>query len=154
MTEPAARPVFAEYVSVHAIVADADRAASWYHDVFGAEERTRITLPDGRLIDVQLWLGTSMLVLADEFPEHGALAPSPTASPSVVLYLHVEDVDLVWSRALAADAEVVRPLQDAVWGEREGQITDPFGHRWGLSQHLRDVSAEEKARAVAEIFGA
>jgi PhnB protein len=150
MTEPAAGPEFARYVSVHAIVADAARAASWYCDVFGAEERTRITLPDGRLIDVQLWLGTSTLVLADEFPEHGVLAP---VNPSVVLYLHVEDIDTMWSRALAAGAEVVRPLQDAVWGEREGQITDPFGHRWGLTQHLRDVPAEEKARAVAEAFG-
>jgi PhnB protein len=135
---------------MHAIVADAARAATWYCDVFGAEERGRITLPDGRLIDVQLRLGTSMLVLADEFPEHGALAP---VDPSVVLYLHVEDVDAVWSRALAAGAEIVRPLQDAVWGERDGQITDPFGHRWGLTQHLRDVPAEEKSRAVAEAFG-
>ena len=150
MTESVARPDFVPHVSVHAIVADAASAASWYRDVLGAEERTRITLPDGRLIDVQLWLGSSMLVLADEFPEHGAVAP---VTPSVVLYLHVADIDAVWDRALAAGAAVVRELQDAVWGEREGQITDPFGHRWGLTQHLRDVPADEKARAVANAFG-
>jgi len=69
------------------------------------------------------------------------------------LYLHVGDIDAVWDRALAAGAAVVRELQDAVWGEREGQITDPFGHRWGLTQHLRDVPADEKARAVANAFG-
>ena len=150
VTESAARAGFVPSVSVHAIVADAASAASWYRDVFAAEERSRITLPDGRLIDVQLWLGTSMLVLADEFPEHGALAPR---DPSMVLYLHVADIAAVWRRALAAGAEVVRDVQDAVWGEREGQITDPFGHRWGLTQHLRDVPAGEKARAVAEAFG-
>jgi PhnB protein len=98
-------------------------------------------------------LGTSTLVIADEFPEHSALAPVPGASPSAVLYLHVEDIDVVWNRALAGGAEVVRPLQDAVWGERDGQFCDPFGHRWGLTQHLRDVPADEKARAVAEAFG-
>jgi PhnB protein len=118
--------------------------------VFAAEEASRITLPDGRLIDVQLWLGSSMLVLADEFPEHGALAP---LNPSVVLYLHVADIDAVWDRALNAGAEVVREVQDAVWGEREGQIMDPFGHRWGITQHLRDVPLDEKALAVAKMFG-
>jgi PhnB protein len=118
--------------------------------VFGAEERTRITLPDGRLIDVQLLLGTSMLVLADEFPEHDAVAP---ATPSVVLYLHLDDVDTVWAGAIAAGAEVARPLQDMVWGEREGQLIDPFGHKWGLTQHVQEVPHEEKARAVAEMFG-
>ena len=154
MTERGGRPGVVPYVSVHMIVADCARAAQWYADVFGADEQGRITLPDGRLIDVRLSVGASELVLADEFPEQDALAPSPKVKPSSVFYLHVEDVDLVWSRAIAAGAEVVRPLQDAFWGDREGQITDPFGYRWGLTQHLRDVSAEEKARLAAAAFGA
>jgi len=75
------------------------------------------------LIDVQLWLGFVDARARDEFPEHGALAP---LNPSVVLYLHVDDIDAVWDRALNAGAEVVREVQDAPWGEREGQIMDPF----------------------------
>lgn len=140
-------------VSVHAIVAGADAAARWYCDVFGAEERSRITLPDGRLIDVHLALGSTEIVLADEFPEHGALAPMAGAVPSAVFYLHLDNVDMIWNRAVAAGAEVVRPLQDAFWGEREGQITDPYGYRWGLTQHLRDVSPEDKAQGAAAQFG-
>ena len=150
MTDTGARTEIRPRLTVHAIVADAGRAASWYGDVLGAEERTRFTLPDGRLIDVQLLLGTSMLVLADEFPEHDAVAP---AAPSVVLYLHLDDVDTVWAGAIAAGAEVARPLEDMVWDECEGQLIDPFGHKWGLTQHVRDVPHEEKARAVAEMFG-
>jgi PhnB protein len=62
---------------------------------------------------------------------------------------HVDDVDRVWAQALSCEAEVVRPLTDTFWGDRDGQILDPFGHRWGLAQHLRDVSLEEMAAAAA-----
>jgi PhnB protein len=153
MTDSPGLPGAPEGVSGHAIVAGADAAVRWYCDVFGAEERSRITLPDGRLIDVHLALGSSELVLADEFPEHGALAPTAGVDPSAVFYLHLADVDAVWNRAVAAGAEVVRPLQDVFWGEREGQITDPYGYRWGLTQHVRDVAAEEKAQGAAAQFG-
>ena len=56
-------------------------------------------------------------------------------------------------RAVGAGAQVLHPLQDTFWGDRHGQVTDPFGHRWGLAQHVRDVPPEEVARAAAEAFG-
>jgi PhnB protein len=139
-------------ISVHVIVDDAARAAEWYSSVFGAEERGRITLPDGRLIDVELWFGQSRVVLADEFPEHGALSPKTTGSTSAVFYLDTDDVDSLWTRALDHGAEVLRPLADWFTGDRDGQIVDPFGHRWGLSQHLRDVPRETVSAAAAEAF--
>ena len=71
----------------------------------------------------------------------------------VVLNLTTEDVDALWQRALDAGAQVDSPLQDAFWGDRHGQITDPFGHRWGLAQHVRDVPHEEVVRAAAAAFG-
>jgi PhnB protein len=80
--------------------------------VLGAEERQRITLPDGRLIDVELWFGPSKVVLADEFPEHDARSPKATGCSSAVFYLDVDDVDVVWERALAQGAAVLRPLAD------------------------------------------
>jgi PhnB protein len=139
-------------ISVRVIVDDAVRAAEWYATVLGAEERNRITLPDGRLIDVELWFGESRLVLADEFPEHAALSPKKTGCTSAVLYLDVEDVDSVWTRALENGAEVLRPLADWFTGDRDGQVVDPFGHRWGLSQHVRDGPSHDVSRA--EAFGA
>jgi PhnB protein len=140
-------------ITTHIIVADATRAAEWYTSVLGAEEHTRITLPDGRLIHLELWFGPSVVMVADEFPEHDALSPKTTGCTSAVLYLQTTDVESLWARALDGGAEVVRPLNDSFWGEREGQMIDPFGHRWGLSQHVRDVPLEEMSRAAAEVFG-
>jgi PhnB protein len=140
-------------ITTHIIVAGGARAAQWYTTVLGAEEKSRITLPDGRLLHLELWFGPSVVMVADEFPEHGALSPATTGCTSAVLYLQTSDVDAVWARALEGGATVARPLADTFWGEREGQIVDPFGHRWGLSQHVRDVSLEEMSRAAAGIFG-
>jgi PhnB protein len=140
-------------ITTHIIVRDAPRAAEWYTSVLGAEERSRVTLPDGRLIHLELWFGTSVVMVADEFPEHNALSPATTGCTSAVLYLQTDAVDDLWARALEGGADVHRPLSDTFWGEREGQIIDPFGHHWGLSQHLRDVPIEEMSRAAAEVFG-
>jgi PhnB protein len=140
-------------ITTHIIVRDAPRAAEWYTSVFGAEERSRITLPDGRLLHLELWFGNSVVMAADEFPEHDALSPKTTGCTSAVFYLQLEAVDEVWARAIAAGAEVHRPLVDTPFGERDGQIVDPFGHRWGLSQHINDVSIEEMSRAAAEVYG-
>ena len=141
-------------ITTHIIVAGAARAAQWYTTVLGAQEKSRITLPDGRLIHLELWFGPSAMMVADEFPEQGALSPATTGCTSAVLYLQTSDVDAAWARALEGGASVARPLADTFWGEREGQITDPFGHRWGLSQHVRDVPLDEMSRAAAEVFGA
>jgi uncharacterized glyoxalase superfamily protein PhnB len=138
-------------LTTHIIADGAARAAAWYAAAFGAVERTRITLPDGRLIHVVLDFDGSTVMLADAFPEHDA--PAPAGRLPLVLYLHVDDADAAWARAVDAGAAVVRPLADAFWGEREGQVDDPFGYRWGISQYLRDVPMDEMAKAAAEMFG-
>ncbi len=140
-------------ITIHILVNGAARAAQWYTTVFGAEERGRITLPDGRQIDLRLELGGSTLVLADEFPEHGALSPKATGHSSAVFYLHVADVDALWARALEHGAVAHRPLANWFTGERDGQIVDPFGHRWGLSQRIREVPRDEVIREAARVFG-
>jgi len=93
------------------------------------------------------------VMIADEFPEHGALSPRTTGCTSAVFYLETTDVDALWAHALENGAEVLRPLADWFTGERDGQMVDPFGHRWGLSQRVRDVPIEERSRAAAEFFG-
>jgi PhnB protein len=139
-------------ITTHIIVHDAARAAEWYAAVFGAEERGRITLPDGRLIELELWFGPSRVMVADEFPEHDAHSPRTTGCTSAVFYLDTTDVDALWARALEYGADVLRPLADWFTGERDGQMVDPFGHRWGLSQHVRDVPMEDVSRAAAQFF--
>jgi PhnB protein len=140
-------------ITAHIVVRDAGRAATWYAEALGAEEQGRIEVPGGKFMQIELSFGDSTVMLADEFPELGVVSPLSIGGTATVLHLQADDVDAVWQRALAAGAEVRQPLADAFWGERYGQITDPFGHRWGLAQHLRDVPPEEIARAVAELFG-
>jgi PhnB protein len=104
-------------------------------------------------MQVEVWFGDSAVMLADEFPELGVLSPLSVGGTATVLHLYTNDVDALWKRAVDAGVEVRQPLQDVFWGERYGQITDPFGHRWGLAQHLRSVPHEEIADAVAALFG-
>jgi PhnB protein len=92
-------------------------------------------------------------MLADEFPDLGVLSPLSIGGTATVLHLVVDDVDALWQRAVDAGAEIRQPLGEAFWGERYGQIVDPFGHRWGLAQHLRDVPPDEIQRAATELFG-
>ena len=139
-------------ITPHLVVRDAARAAQWYMEALGAEERGRLPLPGGKLMQVELRLGESTVMLADEFPELGVLSPLAIGGTATVLHLVTADVDRLWERAVEAGAEVRQPLGDAFWGERYGQITDPFGHRWGLAQRVRHVSPEEIARAAAELF--
>jgi PhnB protein len=140
-------------ITPHIVVQAADRAAAFYREAFGAEEIDRIPTPDGRLMSVQLRIGDGVLHAADEFPEMGVLAPPSVGGTAVVLALEVADADAVFAQAIAAGATVRTPVQDMFWGDRHGQLDDPFGHRWNISQHLRDVPHEEVVAAAAELFG-
>ena len=140
-------------ITPHIIVRDAARAVEWYKKALGAEERSRVPLPGGKLMSVELGFGDSTVMVADEFPEMGVLSPQTVGGTSTVLQLYTEDVEILWKRAVDAGAVVLHPLQDQFWGDRHGQLTDPFGHRWGLATHVRDVPPEEIARAAAAAFG-
>lgn len=141
-------------ITPHLVVRDAARAAEWYSSVFGAEERGRLEVPGDKLMQLELWFGETQVMLADEFPDLGVLSPLSLGGTATVLHLSTVDADAVWRRALEIGAEVRQPLHDSFWGERYGQITDPFGHRWGIAQRIRDVPREELVRAAAEAFGA
>jgi PhnB protein len=139
-------------ITPHIVVQGADRAAAFYGDAFGAEELSRIPTPDGRLMSVQLRIGDGILHLADEFPEMGVLAPPSIGGTAVVLALDVADAEGVFAQAIAAGAEVRQPLTDMFWGDLHGQLEDPFGHRWNIGQHLRDVPHDEIVAAAAKAF--
>jgi PhnB protein len=140
------------HITAHIVVNGADAAASFYTHAFGAEELERIPTPDGRLMSVQLRIGDSVLHVSDEFPEMGVVAPPTLGGSPVVLALDVADADEAFGRALGAGGAVRQPLGDMFWGERHGQLEDPFGHRWNISQHLRDVPHDEVVAAAAQLF--
>jgi PhnB protein len=139
-------------ITAHIVVRGAERAAAFYRDAFAAEEVDRIPVPDGRLMSVQLRIGESRLHLADEFPELGVLAPPSIGGTAVVLALQVPDAKAVFAQAVTAGAKVRQPLAEVFWGDLHGQLEDPFGHRWNISQHLRDVPHSEVVAAAARVF--
>jgi PhnB protein len=139
-------------ITPHIVVQDAARASAFYRDAFGAEEIDRIPTPDGRLMSVRLRLGGGVLHVADEFPEMGVLAPPTIGGTPVVLSLEVTDADAVFAQAVAAGAQVRQPVADMFWGDRHGQFDDPFGHRWNVTQHVRDVPHDQVVAAAAKLF--
>jgi PhnB protein len=140
-------------ITPHIVVQGAEQAAAFYRDAFGAEELDRIPTPGGRLMSVRLRIGDGLLHLADEFPEMGVLAPPSIGGTAVVLALEVADADAVFARAVTAGARARQAPADMFWGDRHGQLDDPFGHRWNVTQHLRDVPHEEVVAAAAMAFG-
>jgi PhnB protein len=140
-------------VTPHFVVPDAAEAAAWYARAFGAVELSRVPLPNGAVMTVALRIGDSELHIASEFPDAGILSPISIGGTATVLQITTDDADALWEQALAADATVLHPIADQFWGDRQGQLTDPFGHRWNIAQHIRDLSPDEIAAAAAERFG-
>jgi PhnB protein len=127
----------------------AARAIEFYKEVFHAKELHRMTGPGGTIGHAELQIGDSRLMLSDEFPGM-ASAPGSTASPCSSLFVYSDNVDALFERALKAGAKVDMPLQNQFWGDRYGKIRDPFGHQWGLAQHVEDVAPAEMERRSRE----
>ena len=138
----------------HLTVRDAEKAIDFYQKAFGAEVRGKNHAPDGKkIIHASLKIGDSMLMLNDEFPEWGTVSPSATGgSTGIAIHVYVDNVDTIFDRAVSAGATVKMPLMDAFWGDRYGQIVDPFGHKWSLATHVRDMTQEEMRQEQEAAF--
>jgi PhnB protein len=130
----------------HLFVRDADAAAAFYRRAFGAAELLRTTLPDGRVLFVELAVGAGRLLLSDETPSLNALAPPTVGGSPVLLLLEVDDPDATLRQAVEAGAEVEMPVREMFFGERYGVVRDPFGHRWALSTAREELSPDDIAR--------
>ncbi|MFY9224247.1 MAG: VOC family protein [Blastocatellia bacterium] len=136
----------------HIILKNASEAIEFYKKAFGAEEIFRMPTPDGKIGHAELKIGDSMLMLCDEYPEMGCLSPQTIGNTPVTLSLYVENADDAFNTAVAAGATVKMPLADQFWGDRYGQVTDPYGHCWSICTHIKDMTPEEIAQASAEAF--
>lgn len=132
----------------HLVCAEASRAISFYKAAFGAEELSRLPGPDGKIMHAMLRIGDSTLMMTDEMPNFGALGPLALKGSSVTLHLYVPNVDAAFAQAVASGATVRMAPADMFWGDRYSQVEDPFGHRWSLATHTRDVTPEEMAAAM------
>jgi PhnB protein len=135
------------------IVDDGAAAVDFYTSILGATERMRMAGPDGKIGHTELELGDSLIMLADEHPEVGALSPRSVGGTPVSLHVYVDDADDVFKRAIGAGATSQRPVEDQFYGDRLGVFEDPFGHKWNVATHVEDVSPEEMERRAAEAAG-
>ncbi len=138
-------------VTPHLVCAGAAQAIEFYKKAFGAAEIGRIPGPNGKLIHATIRIGDSVVMLVDEFPDFGSVGPKALKGTPVVIHLYVEDADAFAARAAAAGATITMPVADMFWGDRYGQIEDPFGHRWSIGTHVRDVTPEEMRQAMQKM---
>ena len=133
----------------HLICRGASDAIQFYINAFGAVEEGRIRGPDGKIMHAMVQIGDSMLMLMDPPPDRDGGPARTEAGSTVILHLYVPDVDATVKKALATGAQLVMPPQDMFWGDRYGQVRDPFGHLWSVATHTRDVSEAEMREAMS-----
>jgi PhnB protein len=139
-------------VAPYLAIKNAASALEFYKQAFGASETYRLILPDGRVGHAEIRLGDSLIMLSDEFPEFGGKAPETLGGSPVSIHLYVDDVDAVFRKALAAGARELKAVVDQFYGDRSGQLEDPFGHLWWVATHKEDVAPEEMQRRVRALF--
>ena len=144
-------------------VKDAVRAIEFYKQAFGAQERGVAKGPDGKVMHAELKIGDSIVMLSDEsgllaapaaldllLAQHGVLSPQSSGGAGMGLHIYVDGVDAAFDRAVKAGAQVEMPVSDQFWGDRYGKLKDPFGHKWSIATHTKDMSADEMKRSMDE----
>jgi PhnB protein len=134
----------------HLVCANASDAIAFYTKAFNAVELHRLPAANGKLMHAAMKIGDSVFMMMDEAPQWGALGPKALKGTSVTIHIYVEDVDAVFKQAVDAGATVIMPVSEMFWGDRYGQVEDPFGHRWSIATHTRDVTPAEMQEAMSK----
>lgn len=144
-------PIPAGYHSItpYLYIKNASVAIDFYKKVFDAKEKYRME-NEGKIGHAELEIGNSVIMLADEHPDMGALSPKSIGGTPLSLMLYVKDVDSVVNAAVSEGAKLQRPVENKFYGDRTGSIEDPFGHVWHVATHIEDVSPEEMEKRMAE----
>jgi PhnB protein len=143
-------------VTAYMVIHDASGAIEFYKKAFGAKELLRHNTPDGKVLNAQIKIGDSIVMLADEYPVPGSTMRSPRSlgASTVTLHIYTPNVDKLFAQAVAAGMSVMMPLDNMFWGERYGSLVDPFGHHWSISQAIKMSPKElkEKQKAAMAMF--
>ncbi len=155
MSQPQVKPIpeGMHTLTPHLICAGASDAIGFYKKAFGAVELNRLDGPDGKLMNASIRIGDSVLMLVDEMPEWKCFGPKTLKGSPVTLHLYVPDVDASFAQAVAAGATPTMPVADMFWGDRYGQVQDPFGHNWSIATHQHDLSTAQIKEAMMKMGG-
>jgi uncharacterized glyoxalase superfamily protein PhnB len=144
-----------EHLIPHLVCSPCAEAIEFYKKAFGAEEVARMPSPDGRVMHAEIKIGGNMVFLVDDFPEYcGGKSSTPIAleGTPVTMHRYVENCDAAIERAQKAGATVQMPPMDMFWGDRYGVIVDPYGHKWSLATHQKDMTPNEMMAGMNEAF--
>jgi PhnB protein len=139
-------------VTPYLTIKGAAKAIEFYKKAFGAEEVLRLDMPDGKIAHAEISIGGARIMLHDENPQWKALSPQTIGDTGSSLMLYVNDADAVVKRAAEAGATVTMEVADQFYGDRCGNINDPFGHKWSIATHREDVELDEIKRRAAKMF--
>jgi uncharacterized glyoxalase superfamily protein PhnB len=140
-------------ITPHIVVDGAADAIEFYKKAFGAVELCRMAGPSGdRLMHAAVTIGGATVMLVDEAPQWGSFGPKSLNGSPVTLHIEVANVDAFVAQAVEAGATLAMPVADMFWGDRYGQVVDPFGHKWSIATHIRDLTPAEMEAAGKEAF--
>jgi PhnB protein len=128
----------------------AAQAIEFYKKAFGATEIMRMEGPGGSIGHAEMQIGNSRFFLNDEFPGMASAPDVNAKAASSYLFIYSENVNKDFDTAVSAGCDVTMPLMDQFWGDRFGRLKDPYGHHWGMAQHVEDVAPEEMERRSKE----
>jgi PhnB protein len=131
-------------------VDDAAKAIDFYKQAFGATERVRMPAPGNKIGHAEIQIGNAIVMISDPFPQASVKPPKTLGGTTVGIFMYVEDVDSVVQDAVDAGATVTSPVEDMFWGDRFGQVQDPFGHQWQIATHVKDVPPAEMEQLAKE----
>lgn len=139
-------------VTPHLTCAGAANAIEFYKNAFGAEEKYRLSSPDGKIMNAMITIGGASIMLVDEMPQRGALGPLALKGSPVTIHINVSDADAAAAQAVAAGATLTMPVADQFWGDRYGIVQDPYGHKWSIAQRLRNMTPDEMHAAMLQFM--
>lgn len=138
-------------ITPYLVCKGAAKAIEFYTKAFGAREFMRMPGPGGSVMHAEVKIGDSMVMLADENKDRGALSPETIGGTATSIMFYTDDVDAVFNRAISLGAKSEMPPADMFWGDRMGNLVDPFGHKWGIATHKEDVTPDEMQKRMQAI---
>jgi PhnB protein len=134
-------------------VNDAPKAIAFYQQAFNAVELMRLVDSSGKIGHAEIRIGTSTIMLSDEYPDMQVNSPQTLGGSPVSIHLYVENVDATFNQAIASGAKTIMAVEDQFYGDRLGKLVDPFGHTWAIATHQEDVKPEELQKRFADLYG-
>ena len=131
-------------------VKDAPKVIDFYKKAFDAKEHMRMAGPDGKIMHAEIQIGNAIIMMNDEVM--GSRSAQTLGGCPISFYVYVDNADAAFKKAIAAGAKQEYPITEMFWGDKMGTVADPFGYKWTIAQHIKDVSPEDMKKGQEEFM--